>query len=230
MDTEHTADHLTLREAAARFGVSVRTLHRRLADGGLPEAVKVDMAHGPAWVIPMTEVEVIAQREGWVIDLTDATTNDSGNGGVSPDMLRKLLETRTSDAEEKTAALVDAAKSAGAAQVAEMKAKLDVAEAAVATAKEKTETEIRRVQQLAADLDHERAEVSRQVAEVSRLTAALAAAEARAQSTQQLVVRADADAVRERERADVAEARAAEAERVAVMGWRERRRWRRGTR
>ncbi len=88
----------------------------------------------------------------------------------------------------------------------------------------------RRTQQLAADLDHERAEVSRLTAELSAVQQALAAAEAQSKANADLVARADTDAARERDRAtdernraDHLAAKAAEAERIASLGWRARR-------
>ena len=84
----------------------------------------------------------------------------------------------------------------------------------------------RRAQSLAADLDAERAELARRITEVAAITARLEASET-------LVTRADNDTTRERQRADNERQRAdqlteqlAEAQRIAAMGWRERRAWR----
>ncbi len=61
---------LTLREAGIRLGVSGKALKRLIRSGVLPEAHKVSSSSGRAWVIPADALPVIAERQGWIIDLT----------------------------------------------------------------------------------------------------------------------------------------------------------------
>lgn len=223
MTAEPTANLLTLREAANRLGVSTKTLHRRIAAAELPEAIKSDTAHGLAWVIPSTDLTAIGQREGWVIDLTMDSVSGRGLDTVQADALRALLAARAGDHEAKTAALVAAAVADGAVQLAETKARADQATA-------EAQRETRRSQSLAADLDAERAELARRVAEVAHLTSETTALSARLEASEMLVTRSDNDAARERERADRLTEQLTEAQRIAAMGWRARRAWRKSSR
>lgn len=217
--TPDTSGMLTLREAADQFGISVKTLHRRIAADALPEAVKMDTSNGLAWVIPATHLATIGQREGWAIDLTQDSDQGHGMDSVQADSLRELLATRSADNEARTVALVAAAEAEGAARLAEMKARAETAEA-------EAERANRRAQSLAADLDAERAELARRITEVGRLTSDVAAITARLEASETLITRADNDTTRERQRADQLTEQLAEAQRIAAMGWRERRAWR----
>ena len=203
-------ERLLLRDAAEVFGVHIDTLRRRIAADRLPEAEMIATPHGDAYAIPRSATAGIAEREGWTIDLRDlaegaaeSATVGPAEGVVTADELRRLLDERAE------------------------------ALAAVTVAEGDAERERRRAQSLAADLDAERAEVSRLAADLeqhrSELAASkqeMAATSARLEAAEALVSRADADAIRERERADQLAEQLAEAERVATMGWRARRRWR----
>lgn len=61
---------LTLREAGTRLGVSGKALKRLIRSGVLPEAHKVSSPSGRSWAIPVEALPAIAERQGWVIDLT----------------------------------------------------------------------------------------------------------------------------------------------------------------
>ena len=60
---------VTLKDAADRFGVSYDTLRRRVSDGQMPEAIKVDgVTH-----LPEALLTQISEREGWqILDLRDS--------------------------------------------------------------------------------------------------------------------------------------------------------------
>lgn len=60
---------LGLREASERFGVSVDTLRRRIKDDAMPEAFKAEGKFGTTWVLPLSAMADIADRERWVLDL-----------------------------------------------------------------------------------------------------------------------------------------------------------------
>jgi len=61
---------LTLREAGIRLGVTGKALKRLIRAGVLPEAKKIKRPEGRTWAIPADSLATIAQRQGWVIDLT----------------------------------------------------------------------------------------------------------------------------------------------------------------
>lgn len=65
-----SANTLEIEHAAEAFGVSKETLLKRLNGGGLPEAVR----RGGSWTVPTEFLTVIAEREGWPLDLTGSTT------------------------------------------------------------------------------------------------------------------------------------------------------------
>ncbi len=69
--TARPGQTIGIREAAEAFGVSHDTLRRRIKDGKLPEADLVPGRHGDTYVLPMADLMQIADREGWVLDLTD---------------------------------------------------------------------------------------------------------------------------------------------------------------
>lgn len=145
MATDQADQSITLAEAAELFGVSVKTLRRRISDGKLPEADKVDTDHGPTWVIPSTTIRAVGDRFGW----TSNTVQDTGQGDVW-ERLVVLAEARANEA---------------AAAAAEQ----------VRAAKVDAEREKRRAEQAVSDLESERAELVRtraQLAETKgRLTA-----------------------------------------------------------
>ena len=76
---------VALRDAAELLGVSVKQLQQRIEAGELPEAIENDQG---SLEIERAQLAVIAQREGWVIDLR--------NDGAAPspefsEMLERLL-------------------------------------------------------------------------------------------------------------------------------------------
>ena len=60
---------VALYEAAELLGVSVNQLNRRIDAGDLPEATETESG---AFVIDFDELEGIADREGWIIDLRES--------------------------------------------------------------------------------------------------------------------------------------------------------------
>ena len=76
---------VALQEAAGLFGVSVTQLQQRIEAGELPEAKEND--HG-SFVIERAELTVVAQREGWIIDLRDEGAAPSPEFS---EMLERLL-------------------------------------------------------------------------------------------------------------------------------------------
>ena len=60
---------VALYEAAELLGVSVNQLNRRIDAGDLPEATETESG---AFVIDFDELEAIADREGWIIDLRES--------------------------------------------------------------------------------------------------------------------------------------------------------------
>lgn len=58
--------HVALDQAAELLGVSTDQLHQRIESGELPEAFESDEG---ALLLPRDQLSVIAQREGWIIDL-----------------------------------------------------------------------------------------------------------------------------------------------------------------
>lgn len=76
---------VALRDAAELLGVSVKQLEQRIEAGELPEAIENDEG---SLEIERAQLAVIAQREGWVIDLR------SDGAAPSPEfseMLERLL-------------------------------------------------------------------------------------------------------------------------------------------
>lgn len=76
---------VALREAAGLLGVSVQQLEQRIEAGELPEATEND--HG-SLLIERAQLAVIAQREGWIIDLRDEGSSPSSEFS---EMLERLL-------------------------------------------------------------------------------------------------------------------------------------------
>ena len=77
---------VALQEAAELLGVSAAQLNLRVEAGELPEAVESDDG---ALVVPRDRLPAIAEREGWIIDLTGS------EGEASPEfsqMLERLLD------------------------------------------------------------------------------------------------------------------------------------------
>lgn len=77
---------LELHEAAGLLGVSTAQLSQRFETGDLPEAVEIDPG---AVLIPRDQLPVIAQREGWIIDLR--VDGDQPSPEFS-EMLERLLD------------------------------------------------------------------------------------------------------------------------------------------
>ena len=80
-----SVDLLQLDLAADALGISSETLMRRLDGGGLPEAVKRD----GTWTVPAGALTAIAEREGWVLDVTHA--EGPGLAQSMPDHLDRYI-------------------------------------------------------------------------------------------------------------------------------------------
>lgn len=76
---------VALREAADLLGVSVQQLEQRIEAGELPEASENDQG---SFVIERAHLAVVAQREGWIIDLRD---DETGPSPEFSEMLERLL-------------------------------------------------------------------------------------------------------------------------------------------
>ncbi len=76
---------VALHEAADLLGVSVDQLNRRIEAGNLPEATETESG---AFVIEFDELEAIADREDWIIDLREAGDQPSPEFS---EMLEQLL-------------------------------------------------------------------------------------------------------------------------------------------
>ena len=69
---------LTLQEAGERLGVDDADLNRLIRIGALPEARLVDRPGGRVWVVPEEGLSLIADRNGWTIDLRDGAREPAG--------------------------------------------------------------------------------------------------------------------------------------------------------
>ena len=76
---------VALQEAAGLFGVSVTQLQQRIEAGELPEATENDQG---SFVIERAQLTVVAQREGWIIDLREEGAAPSPEFS---EMLERLL-------------------------------------------------------------------------------------------------------------------------------------------
>lgn len=82
-----------IKEAATAFGVSVDTVRRRIKDGKLPEADLIEGKYGETYELPMGDLLAIAEREGWVLDLTDGSAQGSPSAAHTQDApLADLVE------------------------------------------------------------------------------------------------------------------------------------------
>lgn len=86
-----------LDEAAQILGVSADRLADRIEAGELPEAVEIGDG---AVLIPRDQLPVIAQREGWIIDLRDG---DDETSSEFSEMLERLLDLGQQLVDETTA-------------------------------------------------------------------------------------------------------------------------------
>lgn len=77
-----TEQALGIKDVAAVFDVSVDTLRRRIRDGKLPEARLVAGKYGDTYELPMGDLSAVAEREGWVLDLSAAAAH--GNTPLQP--------------------------------------------------------------------------------------------------------------------------------------------------
>jgi hypothetical protein len=136
----HGAELVELTEAARAFGVSETTLISRLEGGAVPEAVNSD----DAWTLPAGALSVIAEREGWSLDLTGRRP---GSSEIPEQLERYISETLAAHA-----AVVLAKTQATAARA-------------------ESELMTRKLRTAAQDLDAERAERERATAELSTVQA-----------------------------------------------------------
>ncbi len=83
------ANLLTFSEAARVFGVPVASLEQRFTTDRLPEAAPDPNGFG--WLLPEDQLESIASREGWIIDLRDDPASSEQSPAFS-EMLERLLE------------------------------------------------------------------------------------------------------------------------------------------
>ena len=155
---------MALDEAAAALGVSVPALERRIKRGDLPEAT----LHEGGYSLAYENLPVIADREGWIIDLKDpAGASDSTTSEFS-EMLEQLLSLGN--------------------QLTEEVSTRKVAEQVILTQSNEIETKDRRIVELEGYLEEQDAENSRVATDLQQALTDLAVSEALAGERNDIII------------------------------------------
>ncbi len=185
---EIMADHVSLKEAAEIFRTSYDTLNRRISDGLMPEAVKVGSGRGK-WLIRSDDLRAIADRENWALDLRQepATLDAQASPEALPYALAEAvrealgLDSTFKTERDRTEQLREYAHQLAlekATLVAETSAAATMAESTIRGLEAAREATRRRLDQMVSDLEQERSERSRGVADLAAVKASLTRTEA----------------------------------------------------
>lgn len=92
---EQTLSTIGLNGAAEAFGISVDTLRRRIKSEKLPEAALTQGKFGDTYELPMADLAQIAEREGWILDLTNLDAQSSPSAAHGQSINFELIEQLT---------------------------------------------------------------------------------------------------------------------------------------